>query len=154
MALIGLGLAGTVSPLTATVLGCVDETDTGIASGINNAVARVAGLLAIAVLGIVASGSFDRALDRHLAQAQLSAVAQRIPPAERHKLGAAQPPSGLPPAQTQQVRRAISESLLSTFRLSMAIGAGLSILAGATAALTLASAKARSGRASRKKTAR
>ena len=154
MAIIGLGLAGTVSPLTATVFGCVDETDTGIASGINNAVARVAGLLAIAVLGIVASRSFDRALDRHLAQAQLSAVGQRIAPAERRKLGAAQPPPGLAPAQAKRVQRAISESLLTTFRLSMAIGAGLSILAGATAALTLASARGRPGRVPREKMAR
>jgi len=55
----GLGLAATVAPLTATVLDSVEERHVGIASGINNGVSRVAGLLAIAVLGAVISARFD-----------------------------------------------------------------------------------------------
>ena len=51
----GLGLSATVAPLTATVLDSVEERHVGIASGVNNGVARVAGLLAIAVLGAVIS---------------------------------------------------------------------------------------------------
>ena len=54
----GLGLAATVAPLTATVLDSVEERHVGIASGINNGVSRVAGLLAIAVLGAVISARF------------------------------------------------------------------------------------------------
>ncbi|HWO84642.1 MAG TPA: MFS transporter [Solirubrobacterales bacterium] len=55
----GLGLSATVAPLTATVLDSVEERHVGIASGINNGVSRVAGLLAIAVLGAVISARFD-----------------------------------------------------------------------------------------------
>lgn len=139
MAALGLGLAIAVSPLTASVLGSVGPEETGVASGINNAVARVAGLIAIAALGIVATRSFDRALDRRLAAAHLTSVARSIPAAERLKLGAAQPPPGLGPREAGEVRRAISESLLASFRVSMAIAAGLAVLASATAALTLSS---------------
>jgi EmrB/QacA subfamily drug resistance transporter len=57
----GLGLAATVAPLTATVLDSVEERHVGIASGVNNGISRVAGLLAIAVLGAVISAKFGAA---------------------------------------------------------------------------------------------
>jgi EmrB/QacA subfamily drug resistance transporter len=57
--LFGLGLATTVSPLTSAVLGAVDTTRSGIASAVNNAVARVAGLLAVAMLAAITGGSLD-----------------------------------------------------------------------------------------------
>src|SRR5829696_9076917 len=63
----GVGLSATVAPLTATVLDSVDEPHMGIASGVNNGVSRVAGLLAIAVLGAVISANFGSALDENLA---------------------------------------------------------------------------------------
>jgi len=65
--LFSLGLSATVAPLTATVLSDADESNAGIASGINNAVARVAGLLAIAAVGAVISASFTKHLDAGLA---------------------------------------------------------------------------------------
>jgi len=58
----GLGLSATVAPLTATVLDSVEERHVGIASGVNNGIARVAGLLAIAVLGAVISAKFGAAV--------------------------------------------------------------------------------------------
>src|SRR5919107_3081777 len=63
----GLGLSMTVAPLTATVLAAVEERHSGVASGVNNAIARVAGLLAIAVLGAVVSGRFGSVVDSNLA---------------------------------------------------------------------------------------
>jgi hypothetical protein len=59
----GLGLCLTVAPLTTTALGSVDEHHTGIASGVNNAVARVAGLLGIAVVGVAVAGRSGAELD-------------------------------------------------------------------------------------------
>jgi EmrB/QacA subfamily drug resistance transporter len=77
----GLGLAATVAPLTATVLGSVDASRSGLASGVNNAVARVASLLAIAALGAVVAGSFANKLDQLASHssspAALSAARQR-----------------------------------------------------------------------------
>jgi EmrB/QacA subfamily drug resistance transporter len=71
-----IGLAVTVAPLTATVLADADESNAGIASGINNAIARVAGLLAVAAMGAVVSAQFSSALDDRLAGQTLSAPAR------------------------------------------------------------------------------
>jgi EmrB/QacA subfamily drug resistance transporter len=62
MVLLGLGMSGVVSPLSAAVMTSVDDHDTGLASGVNNAVARVAGLLAVALMGGIAAVVFERAL--------------------------------------------------------------------------------------------
>ncbi|HEY7455700.1 MAG TPA: MFS transporter [Solirubrobacterales bacterium] len=70
-----LGLAATVAPLTATVLDSVDERHVGIASGTNNGVSRVAGLLAIAVLGAVISASFDASVGGEVSGGPLTAAA-------------------------------------------------------------------------------
>src|SRR5437764_2123892 len=72
----GLGLSATVAPLTATVLSSVEPGHSGLASGVNNAVARIAGLLAIAALGAVVAGSFQRRLDHNLAGASLPPAAR------------------------------------------------------------------------------
>ncbi|PYQ67321.1 MAG: MFS transporter [Acidobacteria bacterium] len=133
LAVLGLGMAITVAPLTTAVLNAVDERDTGTASGINNAVARVAGLLAIAAFGIVAASVFDRALDRRLSEAGLSAVAPKIPAAERRKLGAAEPPPGANPAEAPGIRKAIAAALDDSFRVSMRISAGLALLSSVSA---------------------
>jgi predicted MFS family arabinose efflux permease len=65
--LFALGLSATVAPLTATVLADADEHNAGIASGVNNAIARVAGLLAVAALGAVVAAQFTSAIDSNLA---------------------------------------------------------------------------------------
>src|SRR5918997_6127998 len=72
-----LGLTMTVAPLTMTVLADADEHNAGIASGINNAVARVAGLLAIAALGAVVAATFGSALDDSFAGRDLSPAGER-----------------------------------------------------------------------------
>ena len=60
----GFGLSMTVAPLTATVLADADDSNAGIASGVNNAIARVAGLVAIAAVGAVVAASFGDAAGR------------------------------------------------------------------------------------------
>ena len=57
LVIFGVGLSLTVAPLTATVLAGADERDAGIASAINNAIARVAGLVGISLIGVVIAGS-------------------------------------------------------------------------------------------------
>ncbi len=74
--LFGLGLSLTVAPLTATVLDSVDERHVGIASGINNGISRVAGLLSIAVLGAVVAAQFGSSLENELGGADLTPAAQ------------------------------------------------------------------------------
>jgi EmrB/QacA subfamily drug resistance transporter len=71
-----LGLSATVAPLTATVLADADQANAGIASGVNNAIARVAGLLAVAAIGAVVAGQFSSKLDERLATVAMTPVAQ------------------------------------------------------------------------------
>jgi len=146
LSVLGFGMAITVAPLTAAVLNAVGERDTGTASGINNAVARVAGLIAIAAFGVVASGVFDRALDRRLSEAGLAAVSPKIPAAERRKLGAAQAPAGSSESETRRVQKAIAAALVDSFRVSMKISAALAVLSSACALTLIGSVGIRSQR--------
>ena len=59
MIVMGLGLSLTVAPLTAAILGAIDENHSGIASAVNNAVSRVAGLLVVAMLSTIVGGTLD-----------------------------------------------------------------------------------------------
>ena len=99
----GLGLAATVAPLTATVLDSVEERRVGIASGVNNGVSRVAGLLAIAVLGAVISAHFGTALDANSAAPLGPAAAKTVADAKAQPL--AVPAPTLPPAEADRVER-------------------------------------------------
>jgi EmrB/QacA subfamily drug resistance transporter len=125
----GLGLSMTVAPLTSTVLGAVDEKHAGVASGVNNAIARVAGLLAIAVLGAFVASQFSSALDSRLGGKPLSPAARAaVSEAKKRSLTTA-PASGVPPAERAQVRSALEHASSSAFDLGLGIGAVL-VLAG------------------------
>lgn len=93
--LLGLGMSATVAPLTATLLGAVPSTHAGVASGVNHALARVAGLLAIALVGLVVATRFGAALDARL-PARGAAAGQRS--AVVLPLRVAQAPADLRPA--------------------------------------------------------
>ena len=134
--ILGLGMAISVAPLTTTVMNSVASNRAGIASGVNNAVARTAGLLAIAVLGIVMLHVFSGSLDQRLAEYKLPSSASRSLQAQRTKLAAIAVPEDQDPATQQLIRRAIDESFVSGFRSIMAIGVVLAV-ASAVTALTL-----------------
>jgi len=133
---LGLGMAISVAPLTTTVMNSVAQNRVGIASGVNNAVARSAGLIAIAALGIVMLQVFNHALDRRLAEWNVPASVSRSLQVERTKLADIALPDDQDPAMRQLIRRAVEESFVSGFRVVMIIGTALS-LAGAGTALTL-----------------
>ena len=135
----GLGMSITVAPLTTTVMGAVPDRYAGAASGINNAVARVAGLLAIAVLGICVLAVFNVALDTHLATLHVSPTVRRLLDAQRGKLVEAEVPAGVGVTLYQELNRAIAESFVAGFHLAMLINAGLAFAGALCAFLTVAS---------------
>jgi EmrB/QacA subfamily drug resistance transporter len=122
---LALGMAISVAPLTTTVLNSVETNKEGIASGINNAVSRTAGLLAIAVFGVAMLHSFNRHLDANLATLQIPAAAKSSLDKERNKLAGMEIPQNLAPAARNSLRSAIENSFVSGFRLVMLIGSML-----------------------------
>ena len=125
---LGIGMAISVAPLTTTVMNSVAPTRVGIASGINNAVARTAGLLAIALLGIVMLQSFNRALDARLPALNLPLPVQKSLQDQRGKLAGADVSAG-----ATEVRGAIDHSFVDAFRRVMFVGAGLALASAITA---------------------
>jgi hypothetical protein len=130
---LGLGMALSVAPLTTTVMRAVPTTHAGTASGINNAVSRTAGLLAIAVMGLILATVFDRTLNRALADLDLSKEERSAVNEERSKLAGAEPPAEVLGAKLESVRGAIDEAYVRGFRVVMAAASILSLLAGVTA---------------------
>jgi EmrB/QacA subfamily drug resistance transporter len=125
-----IGLSMTVAPLTAAVLAGVEERQAGIASGVNNAIARVAGLLGIAAVGAIVAAQFGSSLNSRLATATLSAPARSaVTQATRLALGR---PSvaGLPVRQAALIVHAANGASLESFRVGIGIAGGLVILGG------------------------
>jgi EmrB/QacA subfamily drug resistance transporter len=119
----GLGMAITVAPLTATVLGSVEAGHSGLASGVNNAVARVAGLIAIAAIGAVVAGAFQARLD-----GQLSGHA--LTPQARAAVAIARTRPLVTKAKSPLVHAALTNASVHAFRVGMLIAAALALLGG------------------------
>lgn len=134
---LGFGLAVTVAPLTTVVMNSVSRDRVGAASGINNAVARVAGVLAIAVLGIVMVDAFGSRLNHSLALLSLPPdVLQEVQSGEI-KLAGLPMPAGITPASKAAIKEAIVEAFVFGFRMVMLICASLSVASSAVAWLTI-----------------
>ena len=138
MTVLGLGMAITVAPLTTAVLNAVPAHRTGVASGINNAVASVGGLVMIALLGTVALGCFDRALARHLQDAPASPAVTQVVESARGGFVIPAMPASLSSAEREQARAVVAASLEDTVTLVMWIAAALAVLSALTAAVTIA----------------
>jgi EmrB/QacA subfamily drug resistance transporter len=134
---LGFGMAVTVAPLTTVVMSSVDQDHAGTASGINNAVARIAGVLAIAVFGIVMVNAFGFRLTRELANLGLSADVLREIQARVIRLAGMELPSNLDASTSVAVRTAINRSFVFGFRLIMLACVGLAIASSMVAWLFL-----------------
>jgi EmrB/QacA subfamily drug resistance transporter len=122
---LGIGMGLTVAPLTTAVMASVEVRHAGVASGINNAVARAAGLLAIAALGVVLQARFDRELDRALADLAPPRDVLAAVTAERAKLAAAQLPPDLDATLRDALDRALDAAFVAGFRALMLVCAAL-----------------------------
>ena len=145
---LGLGMALVIAPLTTTAMNSVSGSHSGLASGVNNAVSRTAGLLAIPVLGIFVFLVFSGGLDASVQSLDLSPQAQRQLETEKVNLGGAEVPSGVSQETGVKIEHAIHESFLAGFRLAMFIAAGLAV-ASAVAAAVIMEGKGRTAQAER-----
>jgi EmrB/QacA subfamily drug resistance transporter len=136
---LGLGMAVSVAPLTTTVMSSVKVHQAGVASGINNAVSRMAGLLAIAILGVVMLQVFGRGLDQRLARIDVEENARHSISEQRVKLAGLELPANVSPETRNQLANAVSDSFISGFRVIMLVGAVLALGSALSAALMIKS---------------
>ena len=128
MFVLGLGLALSVAPLTTAVMNAVDTAFSGTASGINNAVSRVSGLIAIAILGIVMLFLFSNGMDSGMHLQSIPEEIQTAFKGEYINLADAEMPIGVSPEIEQKLKELIEISYVSSFNILMYIAAALSFL--------------------------
>jgi EmrB/QacA subfamily drug resistance transporter len=134
---LGFGMAVTVAPLTTTVMNAVDSHHAGVASGVNNAVARVAGLLAIAVFGVMLGRAFDSRVRSVLDGLQLTAQGRTAIDRELPKMAGADVATiaSLSPPERAAVHDVVARAFLSAFRLVLSSAAAIALIAAIAGAL-------------------
>ena len=142
---LGLGMAVSVAPLTTTVMNAVPQNRAGVASGINNAVSRTAGLLAVAVLGIVILQTFNSGLDRRLQSMGVTPEVKQALDQERTRLAAAEVPASVEPAMAGMLKQAINESFVGGFRRVAMVCGALALLSSLSAWLLIEGKKKAEG---------
>jgi EmrB/QacA subfamily drug resistance transporter len=134
---LGLGMSFVIAPLTTTAMSSVEDGHSGLASGVNNAVSRAAGLLAIPLLGIFVFLTFSAALDEQTASLELSPQARQQLEAEKVDLGAGEVPEGVSGETAASVEDAVAESFVAGFRIAMVAAAILALASAAASALII-----------------
>jgi len=142
-----VGMGVTVAPLTTTVMSALPERYAGTASGINNAVSRVAGVLMIAITGSIALFAFTAELGSSADRLGLGPEARQSLEQQASRLGEAEPPSEVAPDQVEAVRESIRLSFVSIFRLLTIICFCLAVLSVVMVRLLIAGAREGSDRA-------
>jgi EmrB/QacA subfamily drug resistance transporter len=132
---LGVGLAILVPALTTVALNSVEVRHSGLASAINNSFSQIAGLLAVAVLGVVMFAGFGASLDERLDDLHLPPEARRQLEDEKLALGAAEAPGGLDAGSRAAVDRAIDEALVSGYRVVMLVATAMALASAVGAAL-------------------
>jgi Major Facilitator Superfamily len=138
MVVLALGMTVSVAPLTTTVMGSVEDRHAGTASGVNNAISRIAGMLAVALLGAFAVGTFGSALDARLTELQVASDLRLALKAEVPKLAEAEVPSQVQGEQRLVFKRALEETFVRSFRLAMLLSACVALASALCACLTVA----------------
>ena len=118
-------------------MGSVQPGRAGLASGINNAVSRAAGVLALALMGVFVTTVFNRELDRRLEAAEVRPAVVEQLVQERKSLAAARTPRSAAPGEARELRMAIDGSFVAAFRLTMLVAAGLAAGSALVAAVTI-----------------
>jgi EmrB/QacA subfamily drug resistance transporter len=134
---LGIGMSIIVAPLTTAVMESVLTAEAGVASGINNAISRIAGLLAIAVFGVILSVGFNTSLSRSLSRMPLSAASRQIIDLQRPRLAGAE-------SNNPAIKHMIELAFISGYRDVIWISAGLALL-GSFVAYRLIGSKSQSG---------
>jgi EmrB/QacA subfamily drug resistance transporter len=138
---LGLGMAISVAPLTTVVMNSVDEGRAGTASGINNAVARVASVLAVAVLGVIMVAAFAHSLRKSLAGLNLGDDIANELESNVDKLGDLAAPRDVDPQTAVTIRLAITGAFVSAFRIIMLVCASLAVASAIVAWRSIPSAR-------------
>ena len=145
MVVLGLGMAITVAPLTTAVVNGVAERQIGMASGVNNAVASIASLLFVAVLGTIALGLFSRSLDRQLVATNVSGEIRAVVDGSREAFATPSMPADMSAEDRDMTRRMLTDSYVRTLKLIMFIAAALSWGSALAAAVAVGPPTAREG---------
>jgi hypothetical protein len=138
---LGFGMAVTVAPLTTVVMTSVDQGRVGTASGINNAIARVAGVLAIAVFGMVMVNAFGSHLHQSLKGLSLPGRVLQELQANETRLAGMQVPAGVAPGMAIAIKKTIAGAFVYAFRIVMLLCAGLCMASAAVSWRTIPTAR-------------
>jgi EmrB/QacA subfamily drug resistance transporter len=125
---LGVGMAISVAPLTTTVMNSVKQSRAGIASGVNNAVSRTAGLLSVAILGLIMFHSFNACFDRRLDQMKVPTEVRQALNEQRTRLAAMEIPSDTNEETRAAIKQAVNECFVFGFRRVMLLGAVLALI--------------------------
>ena len=124
----GLGMSFTVAPLTSTVMGSVPDHFSGTASGVNNAITRISGVFANAILGALALLLFSSYLENGMTDLRLNSNTRQSVMAEAENLGNAAVPAGISERQRRIIEETYNNGFIASYSIVMLICAGMALL--------------------------